>query len=181
MKDTQTSLFPNLGLSELEKCWEQHGQLPVDQLIEITEQNFSDEIYAVALFLSNKILATKNPDETTSERLRYIRGECYFQFKYFRQAYPDFVFYRKQKGSTAELDAKISECRRAIHIGNIGSVLFIGVFGLSIVIMYWALFQIRNEFPMGLTLEGIYYSGGFFAFLVLFGLFYRYVIIPRIR
>jgi hypothetical protein len=181
MKDTQTSLFPNLGLSELEKSWENHGNLPLEQLIEIAEQNFSEGIYAVALFLANKILKTKNPDAKTVERLRYIRGECYYQFKYYRQAYPDFVFYRKQTGSSPELDSKISECRRAIHIGNIGSVLFIGVFGLSIVIMYWALYQIREEFPMGLTLEGIYYSGAFFAFLILFGLFYRYVVVPRIK
>ena len=181
MKDTANDLFPNLGLSELEKSWKRNEHMSAEELISVTEEKFSGAEFAVSLFLSDKLLKFKQVDAEQTQRLRYIRGESYFQFKYYRQAYADLVFYRKQTSPTTELNDKISRCRRAIHIGNTGSVLFIAVFGLSIALMYLALYQIREEFPMGLNQDWIYASAGFFSVLIMLGLVYRYAVIPRLK
>jgi hypothetical protein len=181
MKETENDLFPNLGLSELEKSWQLHKNLPVGQLISVAEEKFSDGDYAVSLFLADKMLKEKALDSAQILRLRHVRGESYFQFKYYRQAYTDFLFYRKEAGHTPELNEKITRCRKAIHIGNTGSVLFIAVFALSIDIMYLALYQIREEFPMGLSEAWIYAFGIFFSALIVGGIFYRYVVIPRLK
>ena len=181
MKETEHDLFPNLGLSELEKSWERHENLTVEELISITETKFVGGDYAVSLFLTDKLLNAKTLEAAQTLRMRYIRGESYFQFKYYRQAYADLLFYRKKTEPSAELNDKISRCRRAIHIGNTGSVLFIAIFGLSIALMYLALYQIREEFPMGLNRDWIYTSCGLFSGLILLGLVYRYGVIPRLK
>jgi hypothetical protein len=181
MKETENDLFPNLGLSELEKSWERHKNLHVDELIALAEKKFEAEEYAVSLFLSDKLLKEKPLDSAQTLPLRYMRGESYFQFKYYRQAYADFLFYRKEGVPSPELNEKITRCRKAIHIGNTGSVLFIAVFALSIDIMYLALYQIREEFPMGLSETWIQACGIFFSALIVAGIFYRYVVIPRLK
>lgn len=181
MKETENDLFPNLGLIELEKSWKHHENLSVAELISIAEDKFSGAEFAVSLFLADKLLKYKTLDSGESLRLRFIRGESYYEFKYYRQAYADFVFFRKQSAPSGELNEKIGHCRRAIHIGNIGSLLFISVFGLSIALMYLALYQIREEFPMGLDRDWITASAGFFAGLILLGLVYRYAVIPRLK
>jgi len=68
-----------------------------------------------------------------------------------------------------------------IHTGNIGSIWFIAVTILSLDIMFWALYQLQEEFPMGISLNWVFYTGIFGLILLVFGLFYRYVVIPRIK
>lgn len=178
-------LFDNTGLTELEKAWKVHGQLDSKTLMEITEQNFQNKVYAVALFLANKILKEKNPDENMLVRLRFIRAEANYEFRFYRQAYPDYQFYVKKMGSTPELEQKIRYCRRMVHTGNNGSLLFIAVFWFCTVIMYWALFKIQENYPqdfqMGLNLSYVYYAGAAGLAMLLFGLFYRYVVIARMK
>lgn len=181
----ETPLFENTGLTDLDKAWKKYADTDVDELIRITEENFENKVYAVSLFLSDKILKEKKPSENAIIRLRYIRAESYYEFKFYRQAYPDYLFYVKQQGETDEIRSKMRTCKRMIHTGNNGSLLFIAVFGLSCVLMFWALYAIQAKFPedlnMGLNIDYILYSGIGLGAMLAFGLFYRYVIIARMK
>lgn len=178
---TEQPVFENIGLSELEKAWKKYGHSPLDILLRITEENFEKGELAVALFLADKILKEKKPSEDAVSRLRFIRAEGYYAFKFYRQAYPDYKYYVSKHGKSTELENKMRYARKMIHTGNIGTLLFIGVFELSLVIMFLALYQLKDNFPMGLNLDYIYYAGAVGIGMILFGLFYRYVIIARMK
>lgn len=185
MQTSTIPVFENNGLPELEKAWKEHSHNDIDTLIAIAEENFEKKIFAVSLFLSDKILKEKNPSENATTRLRFIRAESLFEFKFFRQAYSDYTYYIKQQGETEEIRKKLRWCKRMVHTGNNGSLLFIAVFGLSIVLMFWALFAVQSKFPedlnMGLNGDYILYSGITTTAMLVFGLFYRYVIIARMK
>lgn len=174
-------VFENTGLTELNKAWKQYSGSDVNTLIGIAEDHFAQGSFAVSLFLADRILKEKNPDEEARIRLRFIRAESLYEYKFYRQAYPDYVYYIKQRGETEELRKKLRMCKRMIHTGNTGTVLFIAVFALSIDIMFLALYQLREMFEMGLNLEWIYYTMGISGAMLLGGLFYRYVIISRMK
>ena len=181
-------VFENTGLIELEKAWAKYSHADTDILIRLAEENFENKIYAVSLFLVDKILKEKKPDAQAVTRLRFIRAESFFEFKFYRQAYPDYIFYVKEKGETEALHTKMRFAKRMIHTGNIGTLLFLAVTILSLDIMFFLLYyvqfiQVGNSIPfeMGLNLNYIYYSAIAGGAMLLFGLFYRYVIIARMK
>lgn len=183
---THTNPFQNTGLTELEKAWKDNSSLDLDILLSYTEQNFDDGIYAVSLFLADKIIKEKSTSENTLVRLRYIRGYSYYEFKFYREAYKDFAFYlTKQPDGRNVLAPKLAYAKRMIHTGNNGSLLFVAVFGLSIALMFALLYKVQEAFPenfdMGLNMNYVLYSVYGFTALLLFGLFYRYVIIARMK
>lgn len=189
MQTQEVPVFENTGLTELEKAWKKYSHTDTDTLIRITEENFENGEYAVALFLADKILKEKNTGEETRIRLSFVRAECYYEFKFFRQAYHDYKYYTQHRGSNETLDKKIRWCRRMIHTGNNGSLLFIAVFWLASVIMYLFLYEVQQNvkvngqqaFPMGLDIDYVYYAGYIGVAMLLFGLFYRYVVIARMK
>lgn len=175
-------VFENTGLTELKKAWKTYGaQMDTAELLALAEENFENGTHAVALFLADRILKEKNPADEARTRLRFIRAEAYFAFKFYRQAYPDYKFYVRQHGETEELRQKMNLCRKMIHTGNVGSVLFIAIFAMCTNIMYYALYQLQGEFPMGLNIHYIHISTAISGALLLGGLFYRYVIISRMK
>lgn len=177
-----TPVFENTGLTELKKAWKAHGHsMTTAELVALTEEKFEKGDLAVALFLADRVLKEKQPDEETATRLRFIRAEAYYSFKFYRQAYPDYKQYVRQRGETEELRTKMNLCRRMIHTGNVGSVLFIAIFALCTDIMYYALYQLHGEFPMGLNINWIHITTAISGVLLLGGLFYRYVIISRMK
>lgn len=175
-------VFDNTGLTELQKAWKTRGRsMNTAELVALAEENFTNGTLAVALFLADRILKEKNPDEETRIRLRFIRAEAYYAFRFYRQAYPDYTYYVRQRGETEELRQKLALCRKMIHTGNVGSVLFIAIFALCTDIMYYALYQLNGEFPMGLNIQWIHITTAISGGLLLGGLFYRYVIISRMK
>lgn len=178
-------LFENTGLTELEKAWKIYSGTDIHTLIRITEEQFQQGTHAVALFLADRILKEKNPDPETRVRLRFIRAECFYEFKFYRQAYPDYVFYIKQRGENDTLRAKLRYCKRMIHTGNIGTLIFIAVSTICLVIMFWALYFVQVKYPedfdMGINLEYVQAFGIAGTAMLLFGLFYRYGIISRMK
>lgn len=179
---TTTPIFENTGLTELQKAWKTHGPaMDTAELIALAEENFEKGDYAVALFLADRILKEKNPAEEARVRLRFIRAEAHYAFKFYRQAYPDYKFYIRQRGETEELRQKMNLCRKMIHTGNVGSLLFIAIFTLCTDIMYYALYQLNGEFPMGLNINWIHITTALSGAMLLGGLFYRYVIISRMK
>jgi tetratricopeptide (TPR) repeat protein len=183
MSTRQTKpLFENKGLTELKIAWKKNHHLETQTLVNLAKENYEAGNHAVSLFLADQILKEKNPDASTEIELRFIRAEGYFAFKFYRQAYPDYLYYVKNSGKNGQdLSQKISQCRRMIHTGNIGSILFIAVSVLSLDVMYWALYQLQDDFPMGISIEWVYYTGIFGMILLIFGLFYRYAVIPKIK
>lgn len=187
-------VFENTGLTELEKAWEKYANTDTDTLIRLAEENYEQGIHAVALFLANKILAEKKVELNAQTRLRFIRAQSLYEFKFFRQALPDYKFYVAQQGSNEELERKMRYCRRMIHTGNNGSLLFVAVFGLACVLMFWALYYVQKvemtdgngnkSYPfenLNLNIDYILYSGVALGGLLVFGLFYRYVVIARMK